>query len=1281
MKRLILLVILGVAVLGSGPLVPETRAASMVDYSAVPPFVGTAMPPNVLILMDNSGSMDNSAYHQNWVSGGTIDVYNPATVYGGYFQTTSCYTYSSTNTRFSVAIVVIPPPPCGTNWDGNFLNYLMISRIEVTKFVMMGGKCSARTASGNCLPAGTMIFDPTDRVADIAADATNRTPYAGTRCFRRTGRTLYVGTVNTLIPFSCSFTGAPSFDLEVVPTVEPTGVIQQVGSKARFGLMEYNTDAGGRVISDVGSTPLANNGICGGSGLPIVNAIECTASTTWTPLAESLYEASRYYAQIAPFYFSSDYSYATTTRDPYYFTSPAWMTPAGYVPCCKSFVIMFTDGQPTMDLGVPSSLQGYASSLYPANSSCPSPAGCTTWHTTSTHKHGTVSNHFDNCSIYYGPDAGVNISDPCAYSGSHHLDDVAYWAHTTDLRPQSGTIAGIGATPNANGLAGTQNITLYTFFAFGTGANLLKDAAMVGAFDDLDGDGKPFKDSTCGTASPNPLCKEWDKDGNGVPDTYFESSDAFQMRDRLMAAITDILKRSSSGTSVSILSTTEKGEGALYQAYFYPSKFEGLNEIQWLGYLQGLFLDSKGNLREDSNGNKTLDLATDKIVKLVFDPVSGQTQVQRFDDANGDGTPDSTTPSETVPLDQIKPLWEAGKQLALRTASGRNIYTWVDQNGDGIAGASEFKSFDSGQASLLRPYLRAADATESQNVINFIRGESITGYRNRSITVDGSLHVWKLGDIIYSTPVTVGKPKEQYDMVFGDGTYTAFMQQYQNRRDVVYVGANDGMLHAFNAGTYDPNTRTFDPGTGHTLGEELWAYVPYQLLPHLKWLTQTDYTHVFYVDLKPKVTDARIFSPDADHPGGWGTILIGGLRMGGGGITVTDDFGSGTSTPRTFQSAYFVLDITNPERPPVLLWSNNNSNMGFTTSYPAVARVANSTGGSKWVVVMGSGPTTYLGERITATPNLFSGADNFGHLFVFDLADGTLIKSFNNTVSNEFMGDVISLDGNLDYGVDTVYVGSAYKSTTWKGNLYRVVTNNDTNPASWNLSTLYAAPGPISAAPSISIDSFLNIWVYFGTGRFLSANDKVNTDIQSMYGIKDLCWSGGTSGCPVAITSSQLLDVSGAKVFGDGTVSGVSGVSTFGGLVTKTRNTSVKGWLLNFSVGERMLVKPIILGGVVLFTTFTPTNDVCGYQGEGKLYATYFETGSAYNKSVIGTETTGEIKRSTTLGQGVPSMAGLHIGEEGARGFIQCGTGCISEVDTAPPFKVKSGVMIWQEKQ
>src|SRR5690606_42115314 len=90
--------------------------------------------------------------------------------------------------------------------------------------------------------------------------------------------------------------------------------------------------------------------------------------------------------------------------------------------------------------------------------------------------------------------------------------------------------------------------------------------------------------------------------------------------------------------------------------------------------------------------------------------------------------------------------------------------------------------------------------------------------------------------------------------------------KYLNRRQVAYVGANDGMLHAFNMGVYDEMSQSFS-ANGHTLGSELWAYVPYNLLPHLQWLTRPEYEHVYYVDSSVKAYDVNIFPP-SDSPQG-----------------------------------------------------------------------------------------------------------------------------------------------------------------------------------------------------------------------------------------------------------------------------------------------------------------------------------------------------------------------------------------------------------------------------
>src|SRR5881397_2740144 len=108
-------------------------------------------------------------------------------------------------------------------------------------------------------------------------------------------------------------------------------------------------------------------------------------------------------------------------------------------------------------------------------------------------------------------------------------------------------------------------------------------------------------------------------------------------------------------------------------------------------------------------------------------------------------------------------------------------------------------------------YLRPGSAPfTADNIINWISGSAVTGMRNRNITVDDVPQVWKLGDIVNSTPVIVGGPKERYDVIYGDSTYTSYFTQYKNRRMVAYTGGNDGMLHAFNVGFYH---RGDDPAT------------------------------------------------------------------------------------------------------------------------------------------------------------------------------------------------------------------------------------------------------------------------------------------------------------------------------------------------------------------------------------------------------------------------------------------------------------------------------------
>jgi type IV pilus assembly protein PilY1 len=205
-------------------------------------------------------------------------------------------------------------------------------------------------------------------------------------------------------------------------------------------------------------------------------------------------------------------------------------------------------------------------------------------------------------------------------------------------------------------------------------------AAKYGGFNDQNNDNLPDTQD------------EWDQDNKGDPDTYFLISNPLNMEKQLTAVFEDILKKSASGTSVSILETSAEGEGALYQAYFYPEKPNPSDNTRkhWLGYVRGLFLDSYGNLREDTNQDSRLVFHDDLVLRMKLDPVTNQVTADLFSATAEDGTLDSSptgspppTPDRTVAVDDIKALWEAGTMLAKRDKSTRNLYVWVDQNKDG----------------------------------------------------------------------------------------------------------------------------------------------------------------------------------------------------------------------------------------------------------------------------------------------------------------------------------------------------------------------------------------------------------------------------------------------------------------------------------------------------------------------------------------------------------------------------------------------------------------------
>jgi len=1182
---------------------------SITDYTSYPIFISQTVTPNVLIILDNSGSMSWAAY---WGE------YDPSTRYYGYFGNDEWYSYDGNK--------FVEDSTASLRFKGNMLNWAVMRKVDVARKVLVGGKAVSRVGRGR----KTLVGDSSgawggwkhnwdgvtwENSQDVVAPA-GRKPY-----WFAPG---YNGEMLTWYWDLSSGTGVYNYyNIKVEVEHEDTiGLIQRTESSVRYGLGFFNYDRGAYIAQRV-----SNN-----NGSNLLTSIQNTNPSTWTPLAEAFYETVMYFKQAPTAYSSGDFS-RNSQWDPYYDEDLG-----EFVPCAKSFVILITDGESTQDKEIPT---GYMGTL-----------------------------DYDNDGNESGnPPAPVYLSD-----GSDYLDDIALWAHTTDLR---------------SGLDGKQSITLYPVFAFGQGSQLLVDAAKNGGFTDKNGNDIPDLDS------------EWDSDGDGIPDNYFEAEDGFALESSLINAINDIMKRATSGTAVSVLSTSSRGEGAVYQAYFLPTKPEGVVEVKWLGFLQALWVDPFSNLREDTDGNLHLSYIEDKIVKFEFDEDDNETKVKRYSDDDGDGQIDDPQPAgfpQTISLDNINSLWEAGKKLAQTDAIYRNIFTFLDVddsrdpvgNDDVFDSSDEMILFETANDSRLRPYLNAANDTEASNIISFVRGEDVTGYRNRTVTINQSQEIWKLGDIVYSTPTPVGRPMSNYDLMYGDTSYLEYMQTHINRETIVYVGANDGMLHAFTGGRFkpsdDPYTIAEDHGwfeevSSSELGTELWAYIPYAVLPHLKWLTSESYTHVFYVDLKPKIADMKIFASDALHTNGWGTVLIGGMRFGGGEITLTDDFGRGSET-RTFRSEYFMLDITDP-RDPRLIMRFEAPELGFTMSYPSVAKV-----GDDWFVIFGSGPENNYPPSYDGT------SSQKGRLYIVDMKTKiSYYHEFNQ--NNAFLGSPITVDIDFapsqspgdTYKTEVGYIGQTYYTANrWKGAMYRFIMKDDVSPSNWlvNEVMINGIDNPVFTPPAIGMDSDRNLWLYFGTGKMLSESDKGSTDREFFIGVKEPCSDfSSTSNCSSTVTISDLNDVTNAVVSSGGSVisNAGSGVNNWNTLFSQVVDDSgYSGWKIELPRGgEKVLAKPTVLGGLVLFTTYIPDTDACSYGGSGYLYSVYYESGTAYKEPTIGLDVDGTtILRSVSLGKGVPASIGMHVGRNDAgKAFVQTSTGTIEEVNTTPPSSVKSGITYW----
>lgn len=439
--------------------------------------------------------------------------------------------------------------------------------------------------------------------------------------------------------------------------------------------------------------------------------------------------------------------------------------------------------------------------------------------------------------------------------------------------------------------------------------------------------------------------------------------------------------------------------------------------------------------------------------------VTGMTAIQNsYSTLRTVTSSDLSSPSGRYIAEGVELLWDAGELLKNRSADSRKIYTAIKN-----AGLLERIEFNVANVDLLRDELRDSQ-NDPEGLIQFVRGV------NRS---------WKLGDINHSTPIVVGPPKEDPKLMGND--YDKFKEALSSRRKVIYVGANDGMLHCFDVSS----------------GEELWGYIPYNLLPKLTemWpVKQSSGTRRYqrrpFVDSSPSVADVYI---NFNGQYQWRTVLICGQGEGFG-QSIQDNINN-----KNYY--YFALDITDPENP-IPMWEfvgdivhhgqYDFATNGQTWSVPYIAKV-NLSSGPTWVAFVGSGP---------AHPDDANNPINLqyiGNTFAaIKIDDGSLVWSqrirdldssdpnnsprpFKN-IYVSFQGSPNGVDLERDGYVDYVYIGDL------DGRIWRLNTTSGI-PSSWQFTEIYRdrCLYPIITKPAIWSSTRAIPRIYFGTGANESA--------------------------------------------------------------------------------------------------------------------------------------------------------------------------------------------------
>jgi len=551
--------------------------------------------------------------------------------------------------------------------------------------------------------------------------------------------------------------------------------------------------------------------------------------------------------------------------------------------------------------------------------------------------------------------------------------------------------------------------------------------------------------------------------------------------------------------------------------------------------------------------------------------------------------------------------WEAGALLDQKSESSRQI--WTVANSFGVNHSlNNFKTFYA--ADLGRAFSENSGTNpttvQTNKLINFVRG--IDAY-DEDADNDSSEKRWKLGDIYNSRLIVVGSPKARTTDKSSKSDTVAYyrhLNDYDNfkkgntcggscltRKEVVYVGANDGMLHAFDS----------------TTGEELWAFIPPTMLQDLDKMVSVKANKsisIYGVDGSP-------IAKDIFYDNKWRTVLFSGMGKGGKG--------------------YFALDITNPTSPTFLFAFENKASMdliyhwdssgtrtdlgyasgiaaeydysklGESLSTPIIVAMPDGNN-TKWVAVFGAGYNSGISTKYGSSIYVVDLEEDGKVLKRIDLADANSSNSIVNSMPADLVSITPDTTSKANYKGSMVY-GADLEGKMWKLNL----TNKETL---YEITSTFNAEATLDNDRSVffqvtpSMGSDNKLWNFYGTGnqqRLQTLSSSINNRI---FGIKD-------SKFPVYENVNGLTTTA---------QSSLKNMSTPGGTCPTTNDL---GWYVNLGSNERITGKLALFNETIYATKYKPNQGaICS---PGTAYLDELSMGC------------GKVNRTTNLGEGIATGA------------------------------------------